>query len=453
MSTATRPRNVTAAVLGLWLVLLCALGTGDAGAQQSGGTIRVLASWTGPEEEAFRQVLDAFTKKHHIRVEYQGTTALREVLLSDVRSGTPPDIAVLPSSGELTAYAEKDYLAKLDEVVPGSEYNPLWTPRLTENGPIYGVAVKADLKGIVWYDSARHGPGDLPALAADSRQWCVGMGDGATSGWPGTDWIEDILLRQQGKRVYEQWAEGELAWDDPRVAEAWRTWGELFSGAAAKTALRTDFRAAGKKLFAKRPSCALEHQGSFIRGSYPGPHRARFAYSADLLRLSGSPSAAYEVSAAHEVSGDFAAHEVSGDFAALFKNTGHTGQALELMRYLAQVEGQRTWAEHTPARSAKPFSANSKVPVSVQGNDKVAQSIARTLKSSSLCLDASDAMPPRMRLAFQRAVLKFLSYPDAERQQRLGGLLGSLEKVHQSTEHSQGQGRGPDQPWPSTVCH
>ncbi|MDX3226315.1 ABC transporter substrate-binding protein [Streptomyces sp. ME19-01-6] len=437
MSAATRPRNVTAAVLGLWLVLLCALGTGDAGAQQSGGTIRVLASWTGSEEDAFRQVLDAFTQEHHIRVEYQGTTALREVLLSEVRSGTPPDIAVLPSSGELAAYAKKGYLAELDEVVPRAEYNPLWTPGLTENGAIYGVAVKADLKGIVWYDGTRHGPGDLPALAADSRQWCVGMGDGATSGWPGTDWIEDILLQRQGKEVYERWAKGELAWDDPLVAEAWRTWGELLSGAAAKTALRTDFRAAGKKLFAKRPSCALEHQGSFIRGSYPGPHQARFSYSANLFRLPGSPSAA---------------HEVSGDFAALFKNTGHTEQARQLMRYLTQVEGQRAWAEKTPPRSAKPFSANSKVPVSVQGNDGVAQSIARTLKSSSLCLDASDAMPPRMRLAFQRAVLTFLSYADVERSKRLGPLLGSLEKVHQSTEHSGGQDQGPDQPWPSTVC-
>ncbi|MES4901066.1 MULTISPECIES: extracellular solute-binding protein [unclassified Streptomyces] len=437
MSAATRPRNVTAAVLGLWLVLLCALGTGDAGAQRSGGTIRVLASWTGPEEDAFRQVLDAFTKEHHIRVEYQGTTALREVLLSDVRSGTPPDIAMLPSSGELAAYARQGYLAGLDDVVPRAEYNPLWTPGLRENGPIYGIAVKADLKGIVWYDGTRHGPGDLPALAADGRQWCVGMGDGATSGWPGTDWIEDILLRQQGTKVYEQWAGGELAWDDPRVAEAWRTWGELFSGAAAKTALRTDFRAAGKKLFAKRPSCALEHQGSFIRGSYPGPNRARFGYSGDLLGLPGSPSAA---------------HEVSGDFAALFKNTGHTGQARELLRYLTRVEGQRTWAEHTPPGSAKPFSANSKVPVSVQGNDKVAQSIARALTSSPLCLDASDAMPPRMRLAFQRAVLTFLSYPDTEKKERLDALLGSLEKVHRSTEHGQGRNREPDQPWPSAVC-
>ncbi|GAA2329409.1 ABC transporter substrate-binding protein [Streptomyces cuspidosporus] len=435
MSAATRP-NVTAAVLGLWLVLLCALGTGDAGAQRSGGTIRVLASWTGSEEDAFRQVLDAFTAEHHIRVEYQGTTALREVLLSEVRSGTPPDIAVLPSSGELTAYAANGYLAELGPVVPEGEYTPLWTPRLTENGPVYGIAVKADLKGIVWYDGTRHRPRDLPALAADGRQWCVGMGDGATSGWPGTDWIEDILLRQQGKQVYERWATGELAWDDPRVARAWRTWGELLSGAAARTALGTDFRAAGKKLFAERPPCALEHQGSFIRGSYPGPHRARFGFSSDVLGPPRPPG------------GPGGAHEVSGDFAALFKNTGHTEQARELLRYLAGVEGQRTWAEHTPPGSARPFSANSEVPVSVQRDDRIAQSIARTLQSSSLCLDASDAMPPRMRLAFQRAVLTFLSYPDADKKNRLGPLLGSLEKVRRSTE----RGGDEHQPWPSTVC-
>jgi len=73
----------------------------------------------------------------------------------------------------------------------------------------------------------------------------------------------------------------------------------------------------------------------------------------------------------------------------------------------------------------------------------VARPIAEALgDSGSLCLDASDAMPIRMRLAFQRAALAYLSDvgkgPDA--------LLTSLEKVRTDLRRERGR------PWLSTVC-
>lgn len=99
MSAAKRSGQATATVLGLWMVLLCVVGAGDTSGWQSRGSVSVLASWTGAEGEAFRHLLDTFTRRTGIHVDYQGTTALREVLSSEVGSGTPPDIAVLPSSG------------------------------------------------------------------------------------------------------------------------------------------------------------------------------------------------------------------------------------------------------------------------------------------------------------------------------------------------------------------
>ncbi|MFJ4635632.1 ABC transporter substrate-binding protein [Streptomyces hygroscopicus] len=427
MSAATRSRQATAAVLGLWLVVLCALTAGDTGVRQSRGGVTVLATWTGAEGQAFRELLDAFTRDHGIHVDYQGTTALREVLSSEVDSGTPPDIAVLPSSGELAAYARQGLLAELDGVVPagrGTAYGGLWTPRLRAGGPVYGIAVKADLKSIVWFD--RHRPAStLPALAADGRQWCVGMGGDATSGWPGTDWIEDLLLQQQGRSVYQEWATGGLPWTDPRVERAWRSWGSLFGKDTARAALTTDFRTAGAGLFAPDPPCALEHQGSFIRGGYPRPADADFVFSAGLLPRADRRSTA---------------REVSGDFAAVFRDTP---RARELMRYLASADAQRAWGRKTAGRSAHPFFANRDVPLDAQGDDAVDRRIATALRdSASLCLDASDAMPTRMRLAFQRAALTYLS----DTTERPDGLLRSLEKVRRRLRGD------PDQPWLSTVC-
>ncbi|MGW7618293.1 ABC transporter substrate-binding protein [Streptomyces antimycoticus] len=427
MSAAKRSGQATATVLGLWMVLLCVVGAGDTSGWQSRGSVSVLASWTGAEGEAFRHLLDTFTRRTGIHVDYQGTTALREVLSSEVGSGTPPDIAVLPSSGELAAYARQRQLTPLDGVLPSQErkaYGRLWTPRLSADGPVYGIAVKADLKSIVWYDHDRRRD-TLPDLAADGRQWCVGMGDDATSGWPGTDWIEDLLLQQQGRSVYQDWATGGLPWTDPRVKRAWESWGSLFGRDTARTALTTDFREAGSKLFNADPPCALEHQGSFIRSGYPRPDKADFTFSRGLLPDADRGSTA---------------REVSGDFAAMFRDTP---QAQKLMRYLVSADAQRTWGRQTATKSTHPFFANPGVPLDAQGDDKVDRKIAETLRdSASLCLDASDAMPTRMRLAFQRAALTYLS--DTTRTP--DGLLRSLEKVRQSLR------RAPDQPWLSTVC-
>ncbi len=428
MSAAKRSGQATATVLGLWMVLLCVVGAGDTSGWQSHGSVSVLASWTGPEGHGFRELLDTFTRRTGVHVDYQGTTALREVLSSEVASGTPPDIAVLPSSGELAAYAGQRQLTPLDQVIPSRErtaYGQLWTPRLSANGSVYGIAVKADLKSIVWYDRDRHRPDTLPALATDGRQWCVGMGDDATSGWPGTDWIEDLLLQQQGRSVYQGWATGGLPWTDPRMKRAWESWGSLFGRDTARTALITDFRKAGSKLFDADPPCALEHQGSFIRSGYPRPEKADFTFSRSLLPDAERGSTA---------------REVSGDFAAMFRDTP---QAQKLMRYLVSADAQRTWGRGTATKSTHPFFANPDVPLDAQGDDEVDRNIAKALRdSASLCLDASDAMPTRMRLAFQRAALTYLS--DTTRQP--DGLLRSLEKVRQGLRGAR------DQPWLPRVC-
>ncbi|MGW2326561.1 ABC transporter substrate-binding protein [Streptomyces sp. NPDC001700] len=429
MSARTRSFNVTAAVLGLWLLVLTAVGAGDTGGQRSRGSVSVLATWTGDEAAAFRDLLKSFTDESGIRVDYQGTTALREVLSSEVKAGTPPDIAVLPSPGELATYADAP-LVPLQKVLPArtlAAYGPLWKPAPHGDGAVYGIAVKADLKSIVWYDERRHDEEELPALAARDGEWCAGMGGDATSGWPGTDWIEDILLQQQGKDVYEAWATGGLEWTDPRIGRAWRTWGSLFGKGAARTALLTDFRDAGGKLFAARPTCALEHQGSFIRGGYPPKARARASFTFSTGLIPGADP-------------DSTAREVSADFAAMFHETP---QSRRLLAYLASAQAQTAWAENTPDGRTRPFFANGEVPVEAQPDDEVARPIAEALKDSrSLCLDASDAMPTRMRLAFQRAALAYLS----DVGKGPGALLTSLEKVRTDLHRERGR------PWLSTVC-
>ncbi len=369
-------------------------------------------------------MLDDFTAESGVNVNYQGTTALREVLLSEVGAGTSPDVAILPSPGEVADYAvRKKALKSLDGVLDRAQwdsFDPLWTPEF--GGHAYAFPVKADLKSVVWYDPGRHEPAGLAALAADGRQWCAGMGDGAASGWPGTDWIEDLLLQRHGRGVYEKWAAGELPWTSPQVAGAWRTFRDIFRAGPAKDALGLGFGGAARGMAGPSPTCAMEHQGTFIRGSHPRGLKADFADSARVLPGADRGSTA---------------HEVSADFATMFHATP---QAERLMRYLASDRARAAWTADPPKDTYPPFFANKELPRSVRYPDAISRRAAAELRvPGARCLDASDSMPPPLRTAFQRAVLKFLSDPD----QDLNALLSELDRVRERMSAA---------PWLPHVC-
>ena len=42
-------------------------------------------------------------------------------------------------------------------------------------------------------------------VADGNTPWCVGFESGGATGWPATDWMEDIMLRTAGPDVYDQW--------------------------------------------------------------------------------------------------------------------------------------------------------------------------------------------------------------------------------------------------------
>ena len=379
-------------------------------------SVTVLAPWTGAEGAVFRQVLDRFTAKTGIRVEFQGTRALNQVLTAEVQKGTPPDIAVLPSLGDLAGYVRRDAVRPLDEVIESraeQSHSPRWVQLERVAGKRYAVAVKADLKSLIWYDPRR-----LPELRADpapswdrlvklgqdlgGSAWCMGMGSTPVSGWPGTDWIEDLVLHQAGPAVYQRWAAGQVAWTAPEIRQAWAAWGQVVQ--RPEVVLLTDFGDAGRPMYADRPGCFLHHQASFLTGilsGYPGP--PRLGADADFVPFPSTTGGVWEVSA---------------DLAGMFNDTP---QARELMRFLATDEAQSVWPA---AGHGTVFSVNRGVDPKVYEND-VSRRIAQTLTGTAvLCFDASDLMPGAMTNAFYRAVLEYLQAPT-----QLDRILGQLDQV------------------------
>jgi alpha-glucoside transport system substrate-binding protein len=429
--------------------LIAAPALGGCTGPAADGPVTVLATWTGDEEAYFRKVLDRFHDTTGIEVTYQGTRAAREVLLSEVQKGTPPDIAVLPSPTELATYRSRGLLRSLGTPAGSAAAPQRRQLEMLGTDQRYVVPIKADLKGLIWYDPAASPdlaaspPGTWGALRELSRRyamagrtpWCMGVAASSDAGWPGTDWIEDILLHRSGRSTYRDWAAGRLAWNSTKVRQAWTAWGALVGApgmvrGGANAALLTDFGDAGRPMFAARPGCLLHHQASFQIGIHreyakamPGPVQPNFFdFPVFAAADGGQPGAVGQV------------REVSADVAGLFTDSP---AARRLIDFLATDEAQRIWPESS---GGTVFSVNQHLPVG--SYDATGTRIARELTQSSaaLCFDASDLMPSSMASEFERAVLEFLHLSNAQQTQPdpgagkpdpLGDLLDDLERVRQ----------------------
>jgi len=240
------------------------------------------------------------------------------------------------------------------------------------------------------------------------------------SGWPGTDWVEDVLLHQVGPDTYRQWAAGRVAWTSPVVRRAWQTWGAMTAVTVRDNparALLTDFGDAHRGMLTEPQACSFEHNGSFMLARYPETGRA--------LNFVAVPPAGPDVAPG--------TYEVSADLAGMFTDTP---ASRALIRYLAGPEAQQIWPRVTGGGA---FSATRGVDPRVYDGNATARKVADTLHSgNTLCFDASDLMPATMSNAFSRATLEYLDDPG-----RLDTLLEQLDRIRLGV---------PPQEWLSVPC-
>ena len=145
-----------------------------------------------------------------------------------------------------------------------------------------------NVKSLVWYvpenfeDADYEVPQTMEELRALTEQivadgevpWCIGLGSGAATGWPATDWVEDIMLRTQPADVYDAWTSNEMPFNDERVVAAIEEFGWFVgddakvSGGAGAVAT-TDFRDSPKGLFSSPQQCYMHRQASFVPAFFP----------------------------------------------------------------------------------------------------------------------------------------------------------------------------------------
>src|SRR5690606_10895661 len=103
---------------------------------------------------------------------------------------------------------------------------------------------------------------------------CIGLGAGGATGWPATDWVEDLMLRTASPETYDKWVKNEIPFTDAAVVGAldefgWFAKNDTFVDGGAAAVASTDFRDSPKGLFASPPKCYLHHQASFIPSYFP----------------------------------------------------------------------------------------------------------------------------------------------------------------------------------------
>ena len=264
----------------------------------AGETLSVFGPWRGEDEALFRSVIAYFSRATGADVSYASSENYEQQIVIDTQAGSPPDIAILPQPGLIQDLASKGLLAPLGEeaaayVRENYGAGQSWVDLGTFEGPegderFYGFPYKADLKSLVWYvpENFEEAGYEVPQtweqlmalqeeiVADGGTPWCIGLGSGGATGWPATDWVEDIMLRTQPPEVYDQWVANEIPFDDPRVVNALQifadiaTTADLVSGGAAAVAA-TDFRDSPKGLFDFPPKCYMHRQASFISSFFP----------------------------------------------------------------------------------------------------------------------------------------------------------------------------------------
>lgn len=406
-----------ASALGLALgAAACADNEDDA----SGGTVSVIGTWGGDEEESFRAMVAPFEERTGIQIDYTGTRDINAVLTTGVASGILPDVAGLPGPGQMREFAERGALMPLDDVLDMDTYTAETSPGFVElgtvNDELYGVFIKAAVKGLIWYnpdvyDGTEPSTWDeLESLAdqqatGDTAPWCVGLESGAASGWPATDWIEDFVLRQSGPDVYDAWTNGEHAWNSPEIRAAFEAYGEVVSEerthGGPNYVINTNFGSSANPMFDDGPGCLFHHQASFITDFFANEAGAT-ADDYDFFRM---PDVDPQYSGAITGAGD------------LFGMFNDTPQARELMEYLVTAEAQAIWVERGGA-----ISGNTTV---TEYPDEISARSAELLGEAEVFrFDASDLMPEAMNDAFFSAMLDF-----TQNQGDLDQILSRLDDV------------------------
>jgi alpha-glucoside transport system substrate-binding protein len=378
-------------------------GAGPSAGTASGpgkSTIEVMYGLGPDSEPAFKLDVEKWAKDNGITVKFTKAASWDTEIRTRVQGGNAPDVGLFPQPGLMCDLAKQKKLVPFDAATVTTNKETL-VPGIVEagtcaDGQVYGLPNEVSVKSVLWTDAPAFkaagytAPKTLDELLALTEKikadgktpWCIAAESGAATGWPITDWLEDLVLRFAGPENYDKWVKGELKNTSPEIKPAWEyfqkiAFGEGYVRGGTKSIVATNFQTGGNAMFTQPPGCFLFKQATFVanKGGFPDAVIAKLDTETGPLAFPA------------KTEGDLPVL-IGGDLAAAFNNDANT---LKLRNFIASKENGVEQAK------AGAFSAHKTADVSLLPN-KTLQTIASEVlyKATAARFDGSDLMPAKV---------------------------------------------------------
>jgi len=362
------------------------------------GTVTIFGSIISPESNSLAKSWAQFEQCTGITINYTGSNTFESDLPVKVNGGNPPDLALIPQPGLLTQMVLTGAVKKPPALTVAHEadWSQYWKNYGSVGGTFYAAPMSANMKSLVWYSPKffkAHGyqvPTTWAALmslsakiakSGNTKPWCGGIGSGTASGWPATDWLEEVVLGKYGAGVYANWISHKVKFDSPQILAAmtivhnWMQNPAWVNGGfgSIQTIAGTQFQNAGYPIV--KNQCAMLQQASFYEAQWAKGTTVSATGDVFAFKLPAvNPAIPTPV-------------EGGGEFVTAFSSDPAT-QAVQ--NYLSSPQ----WADSRIKVAPGWVSANQKVDQSLY-TDPIDQISAKYLAdpNATFAFDASDAMP------------------------------------------------------------
>jgi len=204
----------------------------------TGKKVSVYAVFIDTEGSEYQQSFADFARCTGAEIAYEGSREFEAQLPVRVQAGAAPDIAVLPQPGLLATMVATGKVVPAPAAVAANVdkyWSASWKAYGTVDGTLYAAPFGAAAKSFVWYsptaftDAGYKVPTTWDELmtltekiASDgkAKPWCAGIESGEATGWPATDWVEDMVLRFAGGEMYDKWVSHDIKFNDPAILDS-----------------------------------------------------------------------------------------------------------------------------------------------------------------------------------------------------------------------------------------
>ena len=202
-----------------------------------GKKVTIFTSILEPELSTLKKAWGDFETCTGVKINIEGSNQFEALLPVRIKGGNAPDLAFIPQPGLLQKLVATGKVKPAPASV-AANVNKFWSKSWKDlgsvKGKLYAAPFGSNMKSLVWYSPKQFKANgytvpstwdEMLALAdkmaaKGQTAFCGGLGSGGATGWPATDWVEQIVLREHGAKVYNDWVAHKVKFTDPKIVSA-----------------------------------------------------------------------------------------------------------------------------------------------------------------------------------------------------------------------------------------